>query len=92
MVRLTLVLTVVLAVVGLPKALQPLLFQKEPRLVMLTTDEDPHLLNTGAPVKAVPQRAEQDPNLLLPIEVLEAGPQLTLVQPYAETLIMDPRS
>lgn len=92
MVRLTLVLTVMLAVIGLPEALKPLLFQNEPRLVILTTDEEPHVLNPGAKAHAEPPLAVTPlGEVLRPVEEFD-GPQLTQLQPYAEQLIADVRS
>lgn len=83
MVRLTLVLTVMLAVIGLPQALKPLLFQNGPRLVILTSDEQPHVLNPGA--------REQVQPVLQPIDAL-APRQLSQLEPFAEQLIGDNRS
>ncbi len=91
MVRLTLVLTVMLAVIGLPNALQPLVFQSEPRLVILTMDEEPHVLNPGAPAEVSVPNATQTPEVLLPLEQID-GAQLSQLQPYAEQLITDSQS
>lgn len=91
MVRLTLVLTVMLAVIGLPNALQPLLFQSEPRLVILTTDEEPHVLNPNARARVEPPMLVQQPEVLLPVEEIK-GSQLSQRQPYAEQLITDSQS
>lgn len=87
MVRLTLVLTVMLAMFGLPEALKPLLFQSGPRLVILTTDEEPHVLNPAARKHAQPPLQSLDqPIELQPVEYL-IGPQLGQLKPYAEQLI-----
>jgi hypothetical protein len=86
MVRLTLVMTIMLAVIGLPKALQPLLFQSEPRLVILTTGETPHVLNPGARASVKPPVSIKPPEALMPVEALK-GSQLSQLQPYAEQLI-----
>ncbi len=91
MVRLTLVLTVMLAVIGLPEALKPLLFQSEPRLVVLTTDEEPHVLNPSARAHVVAPLRVQPGEMLLPVEELD-GPHLSQLQPYAEVLIADTQS
>lgn len=92
MVRLTLVLTVMLAVIGLPEALKPLLFESGPRLVILTTDEEPHVLNPAARARVAPPLSAPQSNVLMPIEALSAGPQLSQLQPYAEALIADTQS
>ncbi|GAA0697656.1 hypothetical protein GCM10009104_27520 [Marinobacterium maritimum] len=91
MVRLTLVLTVMLAVIGLPEALKPLLFKSEPRLVILTTDEEPHVLNPSARAHVIAPLTVQQSEVLLPAEELD-GPQLSQLQPYAEALITDTQS
>ncbi|MBR9828221.1 MAG: hypothetical protein GYB41_06215 [Oceanospirillales bacterium] len=87
MVRLTLILTVMLAVVGLPEALKPLLFQSGPRLVILTTGEEPHVLNPEARQYAEPPFHVSSESVLLPTTELD-GPQLSHLQPYAEQLII----
>ncbi len=91
MLRLTLVLTVMLAVIGLPEALKPLLFKSEPRLVILTTDEEPHVLNPRARTHVIPPLTVQPPEVLMPVEAID-GPQLSQLQPYAEALIADTKS
>ncbi|GAA0793147.1 hypothetical protein [Marinobacterium sediminicola] len=91
MVRLTLVLTVMLAVIGLPEALKPLLPNNEPRLVILTSGEEPYVINPDAREHVELPVPLKQPEALLPTEQLN-GPQLSQLQPYAEQLITDSQS
>lgn len=76
MIRFTLVLTLMLTFIGLPVALKPFLFQSEPRLVILNTDETPHVVNPHVTDRVTPVDAQ-------PME----GPQLTLYRPFADELM-----
>ncbi|MBV0933310.1 hypothetical protein [Marinobacterium weihaiense] len=87
MVRLTLVLTVMLTVIGLPEALKPVLFQQGPRLVILTTDEEPHILNPMARERVLPPlQPLAAPQQLRTLEI-DDGPQLGQYEAYAEALM-----
>lgn len=85
MLRLILILTVILTLVGLPQVVQPLLMSGPPRLVMFNTGEESYVINPEAPER-----------VQLPAEDLEpteqaAGPDLTAIQSWAE-LVMQQRS
>ncbi|MGB2130616.1 MAG: hypothetical protein ACPHXW_04260 [Marinobacterium sp.] len=86
MIRLSLVLTLMLTVIGLPLALEPFLFQSKPRLVILNTEETPHVINPDVrnPLETRLQVAEEP--VLTPLSELD-GPQLSLHRPFADELI-----
>ncbi len=84
MFRLTLALTLLLTVAGLPLALQPFMFQSEPRLVMLNTDEQQPVINPVVRQQSA-QESIQD-QTILPLTSLE-GPQLSAYRPFAEELM-----
>lgn len=81
MLRLTLALTLMLTFAGLPLALEPFLFQSEPRLVMLNVEEERPVINAQSRSLEVEADAQ-----IKPLSVLE-GPQLTAYRPFAEELM-----
>lgn len=85
MLRLIVILTVILAFVGLPQALQPLLMSGPPRLVKFNTGEEPYVINPDAP-KRVEVPAEK-----VRLSEQSPGPDLIVVQSWAE-LVMQQRS
>lgn len=84
MLRLTLALTLMLTFAGLPLALEPFLFQSEPRLVMLNVEEERPVINAQSRSSSQPE-VEADAQIK-PLSVLE-GPQLTAYRPFAEELM-----
>jgi len=85
MLRLIVILTVILTLVGLPQVLQPLLMSGPPRLVMFNTGEEPYVINPEAPERV------QLPEEVVKPAVQTSGPDLTAIQSWAE-LVMHQRS
>lgn len=84
MLRLILVLTVMLTIVGLPNALQPLLFNQEPRLVILTTDEALHVINPQARDRVEPAQPQ---SAVTPTAVKLDGLDANRMPSYAELMM-----
>lgn len=84
MLRLTLVLTLMLTFAGVPLAMEPFLFQSEPRLVKLNSDEERPVLNPQN--RALSTHKPVVDADIKPLSVLQ-GPQLSAYRPFADELM-----